>query len=150
MSPVTINNWIPYRATQCFRWPLSPLSGCLIPGRREWGRDTWQWMEADKRGKIWLLPLFTVLYHLPQPGVTNTPGHPRGRGQGEEFTQPRGECAGRGHTSEGDNKQEKEICSGTEIKITVRCSQYSTALVEGTLSISTSIPPELLSGSKHN
>ena len=30
----------------------------------------------------------TLPYYLPQPGVTNAPGHPRGRGQDGEFTRP--------------------------------------------------------------
>lgn len=91
----------------------------------------------------------TELYHLPQPEVTDMPGHHRGRGQDEKFTQPRREFAGWGHTSKCDNKHE-EICSGTEIKLTVLSSQYPTTLVEGMPHVSTSILSKLLSGNKHN
>ena len=34
--------------------------------------------------------IITVPYHLPQPGVPNTPGHDGGAGQDGEFTQPHG------------------------------------------------------------
>lgn len=57
--------------------------------------------------------------------------------------------AGWRRTSKCDNKHEKKICSGTEIKITVLSLQYSTTLVEGVLYISPSVLSVLLRQSKH-